>query len=74
MTEQEIIQLWRSGLSKNKIAEIYKREYNIQIKIIRSTVRHRHDGKFISNYEALAVVERTIYRYLLMSIRNCTKI
>lgn len=64
MTEQEIIQKWRSGLSKNKIAEIYKREYNMQIKIIRSTVRHRHDGKFISNYEALSVVERTIYRYL----------
>lgn len=64
MTEREIIQNWRSGLSKNKIAEIYKREYNMQIKIIRSTVRHRRDEKFISNYEALAVVERTIYRYL----------
>lgn len=64
MTDKEIIQKWRSGLSKNKIAEIYRREYNMQIKIIRSSVRHRHDGKMITNYEALSIVERTVYRYL----------
>ena len=70
MTEQEIIQKWKQGLTKNKLAEIYKRQYNIQIKIIRSSVRHRHDGRFISNYEALAYVERVIYRYLKESEDN----
>lgn len=64
MKEKKIIDLWRSGLSKNKIAEIYRREYNDQIKLIRLTVRHRHDGKMITNYEALSIVERTVYRYL----------
>ncbi|HIU51424.1 MAG TPA: hypothetical protein IAB70_02185 [Candidatus Merdicola faecigallinarum] len=64
MKEKKIIDLWRSGLSKNKIAEIYRREYNMQIKIIRSSVRHRHSGRFITNYEALSIVERTVYRYL----------
>ena len=64
MTDKKIIEKWKAGLSKNKLAEIYRREYNQQIKIIRSTVRHRHDGSFISNYEALARVERVIYKYL----------
>jgi hypothetical protein len=27
-------------------------------------MKHRHDGKYISNYEALAKVENVIYRYL----------
>lgn len=61
---QEIIEKWEQGLSKNKLAEIYRREYNQQIKIIRATTRHRHDGKYIGNYEALAKVENVIYRYL----------
>ncbi len=64
MTDKEIIEKWKAGLSKNKLAEIYRREYNQQIKIIRSTVKHRHDGRYISNYEALAKVESVIYRYL----------
>ena len=64
MTDKKIIEKLKAGLSKNKLAEIYRREYNQQIKIIRSTVRHRHDGSFISNYEALARVERVIYKYL----------
>lgn len=64
MTDQEIIEKWEQGLSKNKLAEIYRREYNQQIKIIRATMKHRHDGKYISNYEALAKVESVIYRYL----------
>jgi hypothetical protein len=64
MTDQEIIEKWEQGLSKNKLAEIYRREYNQQIRIIRSSVKHRHDGKYISNYEALAKVESVIYRYL----------
>ena len=64
MTDKKIIDLWKQGLSKNKLSEIYKREYNQQIKIIRSSIKHRHDGRFISNYEALAKVERVIYKYL----------
>ncbi len=64
MTDQKIIEKWEHGLSKNKLAEIYRREYNQQIRIIRATTRHRHDGTFISNYEALAKIESVIYRYL----------
>lgn len=64
MQEKEIIEKWKAGLSKNKLAEIYRREYNMQINIIRATMQHRHDGKYISSYEALAKVENVIYRYL----------
>ena len=64
MTDKEIIDKWKAGLSKNKLALIYKRQYNQEIRIIRSTVRHRHDWRYISNYEALAYVERVIYEYL----------
>lgn len=66
MTDKEIIQKWKQGLSKNNLAKIYKREYNMQIRNIRASVRHRHDGKkiFLTNYEALAHIERVIYRYL----------
>ena len=64
LTGKEIIQKWKTGLSKNNLAKIYKREYNMQIRNIRATPRHRHDGKFITNYESLAHIERVIYRYL----------
>ena len=64
MTDKEIIQKWKQGLSKNNLAKIYKREYNMQIRDIRASVRHRHDGRFITNYEALSKVEEVIYRYL----------
>ena len=64
MQDKEIIEKWKQGLSKDKLALIYKRQYNQQIKIIRSTVRHRHSGKYISNYEALAYVEKIIYEYI----------
>ncbi len=64
MKENEIITKWKQGLSKNQLATMYKRQYNQEIKIIRSSVRHRHDGRYISNYEALAYVERAIYKYL----------
>ena len=62
MSENEVLQLWKSGLSKNKVAEIYRRRYNQQIKVIRAEVVNRHAGRFISSYEALAVVERIIYK------------
>ncbi len=64
MNEKEIIEKWTRGLSKEQLAKIYKRQYNQNIRIIRSSVRHRHSGKFITNYEALGYVEQIIYRYL----------
>ncbi len=64
MQNKEILDKWKQGLSKNQLATIYKRQYNQEIKIIRSTVRHRHSGRYISNYEALAYVERVIYEYI----------
>lgn len=70
MKENEIITKWKQGLSKNQLATIYKRQYNQEIKIIRSSVRHRHDGRYISNYEALAYVERVIYKYLKKEVKK----
>ena len=64
MTDKEILNKWHQGLSKDKLSKIYKREYNMQVKTIRSSVRHRHDGKMITNYEALRKVEQVIYKYL----------
>ena len=64
MNNNEIIEKWRKGLSKHKLAEIYRRQFNQQISIIRSSTRHRHDGKFITNYESLAHIEKIIYEYL----------
>ncbi len=64
MKDKEILIKWQQGLSKDKLSKIYKREYNMQVKIIRSSVRHRHDGKMITNYEALRKVEQVIYKYL----------
>jgi coenzyme F420-reducing hydrogenase delta subunit len=64
MKEKEIIIKWKQGLSKNQLATMYKKQYNQEIKIIRSSVRHRYDGRYISNYEALAYVEKVIYKYL----------
>ncbi len=64
MREDEILNLWKSGIDKNKLAEIYERRYNQQIKLIRSSVRHRHDGNFITNYQALFYIERVIYKYI----------
>lgn len=70
MKENEIITKWKRGLSKNQLATMYRRQYNQEIKIIRSSVRHRHDGRYISNYEALAYVERVIYKYLKKEVKK----
>ncbi len=64
MTEKEIIMLWKNGLSKEQLAKTYMRRYNHQIRIIRSTVRHRHDGKFITSYEALGYIETVLYKHI----------
>ena len=65
MTDQEILKLWKQGIDKYKLAEMYKRSYNQNVKLIRSTVRHRHDGTFITSKDALYVVERVIYKYIM---------
>lgn len=64
MQDKEIIQKWLEGLSKEQLAKQYKRQYNQEIKIIRSSVRNRHSGRFITQYEALSYVEQVIYKYL----------
>lgn len=64
MQDKEIIQKWKSGLSKEQLAKQYKRQYNMQIKIIRAEVRNRHSGRFIKQHEALSYVEKIIYKYL----------
>ena len=64
MQDKEIIDKWKQGLSKEKLAKQYRREYNMQIRIIRSEVRNRHSGRFITSYEALAKIEKVIYEYL----------
>lgn len=64
MNEKEIIEKWKQGLSKDQLAKIYKRQYNMQIRNIRSELRHRHSGRLITNYEALAYIEKVIYKYL----------
>lgn len=45
MDEEEVMDLWKKGIDKNKLAEIYKRSHNQHIKLIRASVRHRHDRK-----------------------------
>ncbi len=64
MQDKEIIQKWKAGLTKETLAKMYKREYNMQIRNIRAEVRNRHSGRFITNYEALAKIEQVIYEYL----------
>lgn len=64
MTDNEIIKMWRQGLSKNKLALIYKRRYNQRIELIRLEMHNRHKGRFMSNYQALAHVERVIFKYI----------
>lgn len=64
MEEKEILQLWKQGLTKNKVAEIYRREFNQDIKLIRAEMHNRHQGRFITNYEALRKVEETILKHI----------
>ena len=69
MNENEVLKLWKSGLTKNKVAEIYKRRYNEKIKLVRLEVVNRHVGRLISSYEALSIVEKIIYEEV-MKINN----
>jgi len=63
--EEFIINLWESGLTKNKVAQIYRRRNNEMIKLARLEMHNRHVGKFMTNYEALSVVENIIYKYIM---------
>lgn len=40
--EQEILQMWKKGFSKYKVAEIYRRDYNMNLKIVRREPKNRH--------------------------------
>ena len=51
-------------LKQRTISKQYKRQYNMQIRNIRAEVKNRHSGRFITQYEALAHVEKIIYKYL----------
>lgn len=62
MSKEEVLKLWKSGLSKYKVAQIYRRRYNQQIKLMRAEVVNRHSGRYINYTEALATVERIIYK------------
>ncbi|MBQ8043408.1 MAG: hypothetical protein IJ272_04590 [Clostridia bacterium] len=65
--EQEILKLWQSGLSISKVAEIYRRNHNMHIKLVRTEMHNRHAGRLISSYEALAIVEKVIYKKVMES-------
>ena len=64
MTDKEIIIKWKQGLSKEILSKIYKREFNRELRILRANPKHRHDGKYISNYESLKKIEKVIYEFL----------
>lgn len=37
----------------------------MNLKLVRTEMHNRHVGKLITNYEALSIVERVIYRYVM---------
>lgn len=65
MNQEELILLWKKGISKRSLAIRYQREYNQNMKVIRSCVRHRHDGKMVSYLDSLFFVEKTIYDHVM---------
>lgn len=68
--EEEILKLWKSGLTKYKVAEIYRRRHNMHLKLVRTEMHNRHAGKLMTNYESLAIVERVIYKYVMEDKRQ----
>ena len=64
MLEKEIIQLWKQGLSKEKLAQVYRRKYNDEIKSVRIHFNNKYNGKLLTNYQALEKIEKVIYKYL----------
>ena len=63
MKDDEIINSWKSGLSKYQVAKQFRREYNQKIKIIRYDRKHRYE-EFMTKYEALAYVETVILKHV----------
>ena len=63
MRDEQIIELWQSGLNKYQVAKYYMRERNQRIKIIRYDMRHRHE-RLMTKIEALEYVERIILEYV----------
>lgn len=63
MRDDEIIGFWKSGLNKYQVSEMYRREYNQRVKIVRYDRRHRYE-RFMTKYEALAYVEKIILKYI----------
>lgn len=59
MTEEEILKMWYEGITRLKLAEIYRRRYNHNVQIIRLDMRNRY-VKFITYREALNRVEKII--------------
>lgn len=66
MSEEEILKLWRQGITRLNLAKVYQRRYNQQIKIIRLDIRNRY-AKFITYNEALSRVEKI----LLKEVNKC---
>jgi len=63
MCEEEILKLWKQGLSKHMVAKIYQRRYNQQMKLIRLDPKVK-DATFISKYDALHKIECVIMKEL----------
>ena len=59
------MRLWNSGLSKYKVAEIYRNQYNESIYFIRLDKHNRYEAKRMTKKEALAKVERVIYEEMM---------
>ncbi len=65
MTDEEIIKMWHSGVTRLSLARIYMQRYNQQVKITRLDIKNRH-ARFITYREALNRVEKI----LIKEVRN----
>lgn len=61
MTEEEILKLWHSGITRLTLAKIYQRRYNQNIEIIRLDMKNRH-VRFITYREALNKIEKILIK------------
>lgn len=57
---EEVLQLWKSGLSKTKIAQRYRLRFNQYIRLMRLDMKHRNAGRIINNKQALPYVDTII--------------
>lgn len=61
MTEEEILKLWHSGITRLTLAKIYQRRYNQNIEIIRLDMKNRH-VRFITYRESLNKIEKILMK------------